>query len=92
MDLCPTLMAEDSGQWLRVALGRDGVAVMQPTQSRQGDNLLSPQRHRLRHSTNGSVFAPSPPAILGTLPRGAQSPGQAEPAPVPITESRREQE
>jgi hypothetical protein len=27
-------------------LGRDCVAVMQTTESRQGDNLLSPQRHR----------------------------------------------
>jgi hypothetical protein len=34
--------------------------------------------------------APSPAAIRGTLPRGAQSPGQAEPTPVPLAESRGE--
>src|ERR1035437_3419957 len=40
-------------------LGRDYVAVMQTTESRQGDNLLSPQRHRHCHSTNGRVFPKS---------------------------------
>jgi len=40
-------------------LGRDCVAVMQTTESRQGDNLLSPQRHRHCHSTNGRVFPKS---------------------------------
>ena len=38
----------------------------------------------------GETAAPSPAAICGPLPRGAQSPGQAEPAPVPIAESRGE--
>jgi hypothetical protein len=40
------------------------------------------------HLVWGEAAAPSPAAILGTLPRGAQSPGQAEPAPLPLAESR----
>ncbi len=38
----------------------------------------------------GEAAAPSPAAICGPLPRGAQPPGQAEPAPVPIAESKGE--
>jgi hypothetical protein len=36
----------------------------------------------------GEAAAPSPAAICDPLPRGAQSPGQAEPTPVPLAESR----
>src|ERR1035438_8093163 len=43
------------------------------------------------HLVRGEAAAPSPAAICGTLPRGAQSSGQAEPAPVPLAESRGEQ-
>src|ERR1019366_288479 len=42
------------------------------------------------HLVRGELAAPSPAAIRGTLPREAQLPGQAEPAPVPIAESRNE--
>ena len=42
------------------------------------------------HLVWGEAAAPSPAAIHGPLPRGAQSPGQAEPAAVPIAESRGE--
>jgi transposase InsO family protein len=42
------------------------------------------------HLVRREAAAPSPAAIRGTLPRGAQSPGQAEPAPVPLAESRGE--
>jgi transposase len=42
------------------------------------------------HLVRGEAAAPSPAAIRGPLPRGAQSPGQAEPAPVPLAESRGE--
>jgi hypothetical protein len=40
------------------------------------------------HPVWGEAAAPSPAAICGPLPRGAQSPGQAEPAPVPLAESK----
>src|ERR1022692_2295252 len=42
------------------------------------------------HLVRGEIAAPSPAAIRGPLPRGAQSPGQAEPAPVLIAASRGE--
>src|ERR1039457_5612444 len=42
------------------------------------------------HLVRGEAAAPSPAAIRGPLPRGAQSPGQAEPAAVPLAESRGE--
>src|SRR5664280_1330427 len=42
------------------------------------------------HLVRGETAAPSPAAICGPLPRGAQSPGQAEPTAVPIAESRGE--
>src|ERR1035441_1135607 len=42
------------------------------------------------HLVRGDAAAPSPAAIRGPLPRGAQSPGQAEPTAVPIAESRGE--
>src|ERR1019366_8243966 len=42
------------------------------------------------HLVWGEAAAPSPAAIRGPLPRGAQSPGQAEPAPVPLAEARGE--
>src|SRR5450759_2924884 len=42
------------------------------------------------HLVRGEAAAPSPAAICGPLPRGAQSPGQAEPAPLPIAKSRGE--
>src|SRR5664280_1109620 len=42
------------------------------------------------HLVRGETAAPSPAAICGPLPRGAQSPGQAEPTAVPLAESRSE--
>src|SRR5664280_1685238 len=42
------------------------------------------------HLVRGETAAPSPAAIRGPLPRGAQSPGQAEPTAVPLAESRGE--
>jgi len=50
------------------------------------DTLLAWYRKLIATKT----AAPSPAAIRGTLPRGAQSPGQAEPTAVPIAESRGE--
>src|ERR1019366_4971325 len=44
------------------------------------------------HLVRGETAAPSPAAIRGPLPRGAQSPGQAEPAPVSLAESKDERE